>query len=1178
MQSTLHCFGVGLVLFSLAPSTLSFSRGASHASCQEMIPGHIRTQPRDPQHNHITLRTSASSYLPGQLITVNVRSSRDFMGFLLQARSAEGARGRAGVRGRSRTGAGVRSTRVGPVLVGGSWTLAPPGTHTLRCLSEGDTLTHSDKQLKKNLSFVWRAPDTPMGDIRFYITVVQSYFVYWAGIESAVVCDGSRSPWCGSNITAVDGGNSIFSLQEDEVTALPALRAHRASDKQTNETASPATTPGPPTPTSSETKSYKSQETLTEVTRPVLEMNSSATLASLGVDHLTNQAVKERNSPVILGSLQNATKGSQTDTYASSGSFSGVTEEAGTDSGVPVTHTEDPKNSFFSSNHLPFTASFSSTESRGMEATTTLLPNITVQNSTSPLFLLHSLASLPPLKDGEMVRKIYFQDPKRPTIPETKDTTLNPKTTTTAIPSTNHSFQNTYPPRPTSQNPRGPNQNQTSSGKFETQSSSSQPWRTSLIKSQMSLIKDEMGSQSLPQNPHLKPLLHSQTSSPKPFLQVQIPPSKPLLQSQTGTSQTFPFSQASSSKPFSKSQTSSQNLILPSKSPTLQSYLQSHTTSSFTQAHPLSLQPLPNKLLNVPFHYQPVKNVPKSQPENGPSGPKTGPRQTSSPHPQLQTTAPLSSLLQPLSSFPQAPPQTISTQTESQSDTPPKALSISPQPSSQPHFQTGAPQAHTFGWKQTQSSVTPRSINPLPFTSRFEPTFTLSDSKEVKDLSKIKTMSPIFSSILSGTPSPSFSVSNRLSNLHSSFFSFTHTLPASSLVHPSSTTPLYPSRGSTLVSIQTSFTHALFSSSSSSYSMKNQPKTTPALTALPSPSPISIPPHFPSVQLSSTSPRPSSLTPSNIPSSNSSHYPSLAPFFSSVPLSTSSSSPFTSSQSITSSIFSSPSSSTISPALSSSIASSASSISSASSPPSHPPYSSSVSTSTSTSSSFLLGSSSSSNSSATSSSLVSSQSTSPHPEPSPAPRHSLFNPLTSTSSHVPFQQLTLGQRLLIQIASSDPEPNLNPPTPRTVVHPNPEPHPNLDPDFKLNLGHELKPNLPNMETKPKTKHASNPSGIPDREGKYPDIIPRHSAWELVMLLGCSAGLGMMMVVGVRYMYRQACGKQTEVTLNDREREYERGERGMIHVQECGDLVRVRRIRENSFVLLAEYDILATPGD
>lgn len=100
---------------------------------------------------------------------VTVLSSLDFMGFLLQARSAEGSEGRAGDRVRARTGfgAGVTSTRLGPVPVGGSWALNPPGTHTLHCLSEGDTLTHSDKQLKRNLSFVWRAPDKPMGDIRF---------------------------------------------------------------------------------------------------------------------------------------------------------------------------------------------------------------------------------------------------------------------------------------------------------------------------------------------------------------------------------------------------------------------------------------------------------------------------------------------------------------------------------------------------------------------------------------------------------------------------------------------------------------------------------------------------------------------------------------------------------------------------------------------------------------------------------------------------------------------------------------------------------------------------------------------------------------------------------------------------------------------------------------------------
>uniref|UniRef100_A0A3P9LFE6 Reelin domain-containing protein n=1 Tax=Oryzias latipes TaxID=8090 RepID=A0A3P9LFE6_ORYLA len=172
----------------------SFSHGASHRSCLKMIPGHIQAHPLDPKHSHVTIHTSSSLYWPGQLITVTVRSSRDFMGFLLQARSV---------------GASAK-------VVGG----ASISTHTLHCMSDGDTVTHSDKQLKRNLSFVWRAPDAPMGDVRFHITVVQSYFVYWAGIESAVVHDGSRVYWRAYNITVRDG-EKTFAAQTKNVTVLP---------------------------------------------------------------------------------------------------------------------------------------------------------------------------------------------------------------------------------------------------------------------------------------------------------------------------------------------------------------------------------------------------------------------------------------------------------------------------------------------------------------------------------------------------------------------------------------------------------------------------------------------------------------------------------------------------------------------------------------------------------------------------------------------------------------------------------------------------------------------------------------------------------------------------------------------------------------------------------------------
>ncbi|KAF5904173.1 reelin domain-containing protein 1, partial [Clarias magur] len=56
---------------------------------------------------------------------------------------------------------------VGDRVVGGKFTLYPPGTHTVSCLSAADTVTHSDKLLKRNLSFTWRAPAQPSGDLRF---------------------------------------------------------------------------------------------------------------------------------------------------------------------------------------------------------------------------------------------------------------------------------------------------------------------------------------------------------------------------------------------------------------------------------------------------------------------------------------------------------------------------------------------------------------------------------------------------------------------------------------------------------------------------------------------------------------------------------------------------------------------------------------------------------------------------------------------------------------------------------------------------------------------------------------------------------------------------------------------------------------------------------------------------
>uniref|UniRef100_A0A8C5P7V7 Reeler domain containing 1 n=1 Tax=Leptobrachium leishanense TaxID=445787 RepID=A0A8C5P7V7_9ANUR len=154
----LACISFCLISFSSA-----FSHGASLAACTDMRPKHIRAAPQNTRKNYVSIHTNRSFYWPGDNVPVMVRSARDFMGFLLQAR------------------------RVSNDQIAGSFVFIPPGSKLLHCFEDGDTVTHSDKSLKRNLSFVWKAPDQPVGDIKFFVSVVQSYFVHWARIESSIL-------------------------------------------------------------------------------------------------------------------------------------------------------------------------------------------------------------------------------------------------------------------------------------------------------------------------------------------------------------------------------------------------------------------------------------------------------------------------------------------------------------------------------------------------------------------------------------------------------------------------------------------------------------------------------------------------------------------------------------------------------------------------------------------------------------------------------------------------------------------------------------------------------------------------------------------------------------------------------------------------------------------------------
>ncbi|XP_065261779.1 reelin domain-containing protein 1 [Emys orbicularis] len=163
MKVQLVIIGWACTILCSVSYTAAFSHGASLSACGDMTPKHIRAQLQNPRNNYITLHTNMSFYFPGDKVPVTVRSSRDFMGFLLQAR------------------------RVSNDQVAGTFVFIPPGSKLLTCFEDGDSVTHSDKSLKRNLSFVWKAPAQPIGDIKFFLSVVQSYFVYWVRIESAIV-------------------------------------------------------------------------------------------------------------------------------------------------------------------------------------------------------------------------------------------------------------------------------------------------------------------------------------------------------------------------------------------------------------------------------------------------------------------------------------------------------------------------------------------------------------------------------------------------------------------------------------------------------------------------------------------------------------------------------------------------------------------------------------------------------------------------------------------------------------------------------------------------------------------------------------------------------------------------------------------------------------------------------
>ncbi|KAI4895215.1 hypothetical protein NFI96_030162 [Prochilodus magdalenae] len=199
---------VGCVWISMWPTwCLCFSRGASSASCVDMKPGHLSAH---PQHTHVQPAVTVHQPYCLPAATHTHGECAQFSGVLWVFAAAGTLRAGGPCGWRRVHNEPSRNSHPSPASPkqpssNASHHSPPPGKP--RPAPRDHT---PDKLLKRNLSFTWRAPAQPSGDMRFllvlmfstvlisssvnstFITVVHSYFVYWSRIRSAIVHDGTH--------------------------------------------------------------------------------------------------------------------------------------------------------------------------------------------------------------------------------------------------------------------------------------------------------------------------------------------------------------------------------------------------------------------------------------------------------------------------------------------------------------------------------------------------------------------------------------------------------------------------------------------------------------------------------------------------------------------------------------------------------------------------------------------------------------------------------------------------------------------------------------------------------------------------------------------------------------------------------------------------------------------------
>ncbi|XP_027958006.1 ferric-chelate reductase 1 isoform X2 [Eumetopias jubatus] len=152
-------------------SVANYPSGKVGMSCHGMVPAHGHTAHPDPVHN---ISVSQMTFRPGDQIEVTL-SGQPFRGFLLEARAAEDLSG--------------------PPI--GSFTLIDSQVSQLLTCEDvqGYAVSHTSPSKKTKIKVYWNAPSNAPDHVKFLVTVVEKYKIYWVKIPGPIISQPNARPF-----------------------------------------------------------------------------------------------------------------------------------------------------------------------------------------------------------------------------------------------------------------------------------------------------------------------------------------------------------------------------------------------------------------------------------------------------------------------------------------------------------------------------------------------------------------------------------------------------------------------------------------------------------------------------------------------------------------------------------------------------------------------------------------------------------------------------------------------------------------------------------------------------------------------------------------------------------------------------------------------------------------------